>query len=455
MTKLRKALFGYDLKEVSQHIRSFKFYSNREILELQELLHAAQKECSGLVSQLQALQADSQIAATAELIAEPAAEIAEVAAEIAEVAAEPAEPAAEIAEVAAEPAEPAAEIAEPAAEIAEPAAEIAEPAAEITEVAAEIAEPAAEISEVAAEISEVAAEIAEVAAEIAEVAAEIAEVAAEIAEVAAEISEPAAEIAAAETSAAATPAVSAVPTAPQKGSISMGRLLQFRRKLDVSLDPDEDEQPTPSSWSAPIKWSGFWESADHYLTVPAVAEDLGHLQTVIASVHNLSNAHMSAASSSAAGPGVPSYFDYSLNEAIQLDSLSPDPMPDHVYPRDRRAKSRIPEAPASKARSRDEHAAHLKEGSSAAHLKETATPVRSEATTPSLGSKAITKEVRQLRYKYIVGKWAGADLYTNRGTLIVGKNSPITEEVVDAANEEGKLALLIVDMTIPGLGDEV
>lgn len=77
------------------------------------------------------------------------------------------------------------------------------------------------------------------------------------------------------------------------------------------------------------------------------------------------------------------------------------------------------------------------------------------ASLQSQGSKEISREVRQLRYKYIVGKWAGEDLVSNQGELIVGKNSLITEDVVDTADREGKLALLIVHMMIPGLGEDI
>lgn len=69
------------------------------------------------------------------------------------------------------------------------------------------------------------------------------------------------------------------------------------------------------------------------------------------------------------------------------------------------------------------------------------------------GSQAISEEIRQLRYKYIVGKIAGDDLYDRRGGLIIARNAVITADAVNKADREGKLADLIVSMIIPGLGE--
>ncbi|HEX7055758.1 MAG TPA: hypothetical protein VF260_01000 [Bacilli bacterium] len=69
-------------------------------------------------------------------------------------------------------------------------------------------------------------------------------------------------------------------------------------------------------------------------------------------------------------------------------------------------------------------------------------------------SAALTKELRALRYRYIVGKLAGEDLLDSRGGLIVKKHAPITEAVVDACDQEGLLARLIVNMTLPGMEEE-
>ncbi len=71
----------------------------------------------------------------------------------------------------------------------------------------------------------------------------------------------------------------------------------------------------------------------------------------------------------------------------------------------------------------------------------------------SKGSPAITNQVHLLKKKYIVGKLAGSDLKDSGGKMIISKNEVITEQVMNQAEEEGKLAELIVNMVIPGLGD--
>jgi len=53
-----------------------------------------------------------------------------------------------------------------------------------------------------------------------------------------------------------------------------------------------------------------------------------------------------------------------------------------------------------------------------------------------------------------VGKRAGEDLYDQLGVLIISQNQSITEEVVDQAEQAGKLAQLIIQMTIPEMDDE-
>lgn len=66
-------------------------------------------------------------------------------------------------------------------------------------------------------------------------------------------------------------------------------------------------------------------------------------------------------------------------------------------------------------------------------------------------SKAVTEDIIQIRNKYVVGKLAGDNLYDQQGTLIVAKNQVITSEIVDWADQEGKLSELIFNMIIPGL----
>ncbi|MBP1154263.1 MULTISPECIES: hypothetical protein [unclassified Paenibacillus] len=68
-------------------------------------------------------------------------------------------------------------------------------------------------------------------------------------------------------------------------------------------------------------------------------------------------------------------------------------------------------------------------------------------------SQAVTDHTYELRKRYIVGKIAGADLKDNSGGWIIVKNAVITEEVLNRAEQEGKLAELIVNMVIRGLGE--
>lgn len=56
-----------------------------------------------------------------------------------------------------------------------------------------------------------------------------------------------------------------------------------------------------------------------------------------------------------------------------------------------------------------------------------------------------------LRNVYILGKFAGEDLISKTGEIIVHKNAVITEEIVQEAEDAGKLSELIINMTIPEL----
>jgi hypothetical protein len=56
-----------------------------------------------------------------------------------------------------------------------------------------------------------------------------------------------------------------------------------------------------------------------------------------------------------------------------------------------------------------------------------------------------------VRNKYLVGKIAGDDLIARDGSLIISKNSVISAETVKRAEEEGKLAELIINMVLPGM----
>ncbi|MDF2946182.1 MAG: hypothetical protein K0S51_861 [Bacillales bacterium] len=66
----------------------------------------------------------------------------------------------------------------------------------------------------------------------------------------------------------------------------------------------------------------------------------------------------------------------------------------------------------------------------------------------------LVEQIDSIKSMYIVGKLAGENLYDQQGNLIVEKFSLITKEVVEKANQAGKLADLIVNMkfTRPGVG---
>lgn len=68
-------------------------------------------------------------------------------------------------------------------------------------------------------------------------------------------------------------------------------------------------------------------------------------------------------------------------------------------------------------------------------------------------SQAISDQSAHLRRKYIVGKIAGKELKDDRGKLIARQDTEITEQVLITAEQEGKLAELIVNMKLQRLGD--
>lgn len=70
------------------------------------------------------------------------------------------------------------------------------------------------------------------------------------------------------------------------------------------------------------------------------------------------------------------------------------------------------------------------------------------------GSPALSQEIKALQIRYMVGKAAGENLYGDNGTLIAAKGSTITPAVIEAAARAGKLPDLIVNMVIPGFGEE-
>ena len=84
-------------------------------------------------------------------------------------------------------------------------------------------------------------------------------------------------------------------------------------------------------------------------------------------------------------------------------------------------------------------------------------PASYEESPPEESGKesgALSAEIMSIRNRYIVGKLAGEDLHDADGRLIVAKSGLITAEIVDLADKAGRLPDLIVNMKIPGMGDE-
>jgi len=64
-------------------------------------------------------------------------------------------------------------------------------------------------------------------------------------------------------------------------------------------------------------------------------------------------------------------------------------------------------------------------------------------------NEVIASEINDLRLKYLIGKVTGENLLDNKGNVIVAKNLLITNDIINIAEKEGKLADLIVNMTLP------
>lgn len=85
-------------------------------------------------------------------------------------------------------------------------------------------------------------------------------------------------------------------------------------------------------------------------------------------------------------------------------------------------------------------------------------PESAQASTPSntlasQGERISIPQLDALKRNYIVGKLAGEDLMDRNGRVLITKNTVITEDAMKQAENEGKLAELIVNMIIPGLED--
>lgn len=196
-------------------------------------------------------------------------------------------------------------------------------------------------------------------------------------------------------------------------------VIQFRRKMDAKVADDCDYRPGIDYHLA--EGSGFWEGVGRYLDTPPIPEEAVYLTSeLLMTQPNIDGTNLAAQ--------YPRYFNYQIVESPTQLGLSAAP-DNERRGKQKKVETIIP-SPVS------------------------ASASQSAPITESGGSRQITREVRQLRYQYIVGKWAGEDLVNDRGELIIAKHQPITETIIDEADREGKLALLIVNMTIPGLMEE-
>lgn len=199
--------------------------------------------------------------------------------------------------------------------------------------------------------------------------------------------------------------------------IKPSNVIYFKRKQDVSLSI-----------------SNFWGDLEAYLSPPEIPNvPPMNSELILAALPQVD---------SVANNGLlPKYFNYSVDELmISKSSMSPSV-------NKRRLNKPIDE---SKTSLESRTAPTILAASAGEAPSDKPIDVRPSGN----GSNEITREIRQLRYRYIVGKSAGEDLLNNRKELIIAKNQPITEAVVDEAEREGLLALLIVHMTIPGLGED-
>jgi len=83
-------------------------------------------------------------------------------------------------------------------------------------------------------------------------------------------------------------------------------------------------------------------------------------------------------------------------------------------------------------------------------------PPRSTVNTNTRSAGSIRldiDEVEQMKIRYIEGHRAGRDLLDNNGHIILYKNDIISREMIEKANQTGKLVELIVHMVLDDLGE--
>ena len=191
--------------------------------------------------------------------------------------------------------------------------------------------------------------------------------------------------------------------------------------------------------------TGFWEDADQYMN------------EILASVGEIAGTAVLEPAMQAAEPYVPARMR-GYGQAASLPE--PEKRPAQPERTDRKEFAESPKAEAAEAEAGAEAPAKQEPAMQpqvpSVQAPEVPAPqAQAPAAAPETGSAAVSEEIRQLRRRYILGKLAGEDLADRNGRILIAKGQPITEAVMDAADREGKLAELIVNMVIPGLGDGI
>lgn len=68
-------------------------------------------------------------------------------------------------------------------------------------------------------------------------------------------------------------------------------------------------------------------------------------------------------------------------------------------------------------------------------------------------NKALQNRIKNIRFKYLVGKIVGEDLMDSKGIIIASKNSLITKKMINIVDKQGKLAELILNMIFPEVSE--
>jgi len=98
----------------------------------------------------------------------------------------------------------------------------------------------------------------------------------------------------------------------------------------------------------------------------------------------------------------------------------------------------------------------IRAGMRSAGVSGAPTPITAKAAALSAApaENTVDSQISSRRMQYLVGRISGTDIYDLEGGLIAGKGGIITPEIVEKSRSAGKLAELIVNMTIPGLSPD-